>query len=161
MKTVKHINSWELTQTIAEYAPSIVPNNLYDELSQIPSNSPMKLAFVELCKKIKELIDEQLHPTCDKTIMMTISTAHISENTARWLLDEINESRSNLAVYDKKNAGFFIYIPDDILTDLEQEEIIPSDLYQCVQFALDNYSTLLCLDSDGPIVSGKLETFTW
>lgn len=91
------------------------------------------------------------------TKMLTISTAHISENTASILAltaDSDTNYFDNLSVYEKNNAGFFIYI-----LSKNYDSNIPSDLKDCIDLAIENNCSILCLDSSGAITD--LKTYEW
>lgn len=84
--------------------------------------------------------------------MLTISTAHISEETAKLLdKDEIG-----IPVFNKGNYGWFIFVPqyNDYVS------YIPKDLNHLLTFAKDCDCDWLCLDADGEILD-YLETFVW
>ena len=44
--------------------------------------------------------------------MWTLSTAHISRETDKWLIGQVKEPTEGLCVY-KKTGGYFVYVPDD------------------------------------------------
>lgn len=159
MKVTPRINSWELTKDIASCIPHTDKDALYAALSMMENKNPVKHVLVQMCDKIKQL-SVKPEKTCEKTSMVTLSTAHINESTAKWLYDEIEICSSGLSVYEKKNVGFFIYIPDNFM-EANQEACVPADLIDCIKFTIDNDSTVLCLDADGPIEYGKLKTFEW
>lgn len=83
------------------------------------------------------------------TKMLTISTAHISEETNQLLLDE----EVDVTCFGLDEYGWLIlsYGP---------EENLPEDLAACLKFADDHGCAWLRLDSDGMIVDG-LEVFDW
>ncbi len=85
--------------------------------------------------------------------MLTLSTAHISKETA----DKLGDQNSiSLWIYDKVGYGWFIYIPDehDLSTD------IPDDLLIVVQFAKQMDIGIVCLDCDGNTLD-QLPTYDW
>ena len=88
--------------------------------------------------------------------MLTISTAHITEETANKLDREINENIIGLCVYEKTDFGWFIHVPDDL------EEVVESlrDLCECLLLAKDLGCEWLCLDCDGEVLS-YLDTYEW
>lgn len=89
------------------------------------------------------------------TKMLTLSTAHITEETANKLNYELNNDVMFIAVYAKEDYGWFIYIPEDF------EEIdVPDDLMKLLLFAKDLNCGILCLDRDGEVFD-YLEKFDW
>lgn len=82
--------------------------------------------------------------------MLILSTAHITEKTAKELDYAIGriDSGVDLCVYEKKDYGYFVHIPDDW-----DERIIPSDLVDCLRLAVNDGCEWLCLDRDGEITS--------
>ena len=86
--------------------------------------------------------------------MLTISTAHITENTVNYLDGDAN----NLVVYPKAEYGWFIYIDVDGIEEVLN--MIPSDLAYVISFARKNEFTLLCIDRGGECVS-ELPKYSW
>lgn len=99
--------------------------------------------------------------------MLTISTAHVSKETAD-LINEECESWSDInfpACYTKGEYGYLIYVPDDYLVQGEDGieetyESIPDDLHDCILLAMENHCQWLCLDRDGMVVD-ELSIFNW
>lgn len=89
------------------------------------------------------------------TKMLTLSTAHIKEESAKFLNEE---RRADLIVYPKREFGWFICLD----TDCFEEELkrIPEDLATVLKFAEENGCEWLCLDCDGPIES-DLPQYDW
>lgn len=91
---------------------------------------------------------------CSKCVtiqkIITLSTYHITEQTAKALsnefdnISEINAWRFDLPVYQKDEFGWFIYITDDINT-----KTMPTDLAKCIEFTKARHCNILCLDGDG------------
>ena len=88
--------------------------------------------------------------------MWTLSTAHITEKTDRWLTKQVKEPTEGLCVY-KKTGGYFIYAPDDF--DYEEMNL-PEDIETIIAFAIGCEVDWICLDSDGPIDNG-FKTYEW
>ena len=96
--------------------------------------------------------------------ILTISTAHITEETAKFI-DNVCEDNnlSNLVVYNKSakyiggtaQYGWFIYC-NVALPDLN----VPKDLLKIMCFTRDNNCDWLCLDRDGEVVDG-LDEYEW
>ena len=100
------------------------------------------------------------------TKMLTISTAHVKKETAKFIDDVCkNNALSNLIVYDKtahygvlsEEYGWFIYCNVD-LEDLN----VPEDLLKVMCFTRDNDCDWLCIDRDGKVISSKyLDVYEW
>ena len=88
--------------------------------------------------------------------MWTLSTAHITEKTDRWLTKQVKEPTEGLCVY-KKTGGYFIYVPDDF--DYEEMNL-PEDIETIIAFAIGCEIDWICLDSDGPI-DNEFKTYEW
>ena len=82
--------------------------------------------------------------------MWTLSTAHISRETDKWLIGQVKEPTEGLCVY-KKTGGYFVYVPDDF--DYEEMNL-PEDIETIIAFAIRSGVDWICLDSDGPIENG-------
>ena len=88
--------------------------------------------------------------------MWTLSTAHITKETDRWLTEQSKEPTVGLSVYEK-TGGHFVYVPND----LDYEEMnLPEDIETIIAFAIGCEINLICLDSDGPIEKMFL-TYKW
>lgn len=91
--------------------------------------------------------------------MLTLSTAHITKETAdllerevKYLLDKIP-----LAIYNKAEFGWFIHVPDEYYLE---KELVPNDLLECVNIAIKYNCKWLCLDCDGLIIP-ELKIYDW
>ena len=71
--------------------------------------------------------------------MLTLSTAHIKPETAKWL----DKANSCSPVYKKDEFGWFIFIDYS-----EKHDNIPKDLAKVIDFAKKNGCSWLCLDRD-------------
>ena len=95
--------------------------------------------------------------------ILTISTAHIKQETGE-LLHNNNEANCKLPVYYKKDEyGCFVFCNKDYMKDAIQDqsyEEIPQDLWRCMVLARIFDCDYLCLDCDGTIVDG-LQTYEW
>ena len=87
--------------------------------------------------------------------MLTLSTAHIKEETANFLNDE---SRECLTVYPKLEFGWFIFLDTKYFED--ELKLIPEDLAAVLKYAKESGCEWLCLDSDGPITA-DLPQYDW
>lgn len=97
----------------------------------------------------------------DITKIITLSTTHITENTARLLDDEPNTNTLGLTTYKKADYGWFIYIADYIKTNILNDAVsLPDDLKLCLKTAVNNNCEWLCLDCDGPEYD-KLPKYNW
>ena len=89
------------------------------------------------------------------TKMLTLSTAHITEDTNRLLIIEPYTDGMQLSVFTKADFGWFIYVNDDL-----ENRSIPDDLKACLELAKENGCKWLCLDCDGDTVD-ELEEYEW
>jgi hypothetical protein len=89
--------------------------------------------------------------------MLTLSTAHISEETANKLNVKIIYGMNYipLPIYNKDGYGWFIFVSEDY-----NELNLPDDLKKCLDLATENECEWLCLDCDGLIVP-NLPTYDW
>lgn len=92
--------------------------------------------------------------------MLTISSCHVSLwGGAHFLEAEAACCKSfALTVYDKDEFGWFIYINQDELANSRNE--IPEDLLRCIDLALENGCSMLCLDRDGEKLNA-LPQYEW
>lgn len=92
--------------------------------------------------------------------MLTISTAHISQDTAALLhmaCIQCDLDETNLCVYDKTGFGWFVYAPSDID---DPNGVVPDDLLDCLSVAKKCGCEWLCLDRDGETII-ELRRFCW
>ncbi|HAU84603.1 MAG TPA: hypothetical protein DCW90_03570 [Lachnospiraceae bacterium] len=88
--------------------------------------------------------------------MWTLSTAHITRETDKWLTEQLKEPTEGLTVYEK-TGGYFIYVPKD----LDYEEMnLPEDIETIIAFSIGCEMDWICLDSDGP-VEKMFPTYEW
>lgn len=111
--------------------------------------------------------------------VLTLSTAHISEETRDMLDDDVLEELSEICVYPKigmpvgmirdasdadireMDYGWWIYIPqDDVSPDLHELKNLPEDLFGCIKYASEHGCVWLCLDRDGDTVP-SLPEYDW
>lgn len=90
----------------------------------------------------------------DITKVLTISMAHITEETCEKLQAESEQNDMGLCVYDKAEYGYWIYIGS------LDEKNLPEDLRMCMELAQKNDCQWLCLDCDGEEVP-ELPTYDW
>ena len=92
-----------------------------------------------------------MHSNIEKAL--TLSTAHITEKTARWLDSKPKE----LIIYPKRDYGWFISVGE-----LEEEDLrnVPSDILFLIGCATGTDCSWLQLDRDAAIVD-SLPTFDW
>lgn len=82
------------------------------------------------------------------TKMLTLSTAHVSMETAFLLEKEAQwGTMANITVYPKGGLGNFIYIHPEIPIPTN----MPADLKDILQYAAKHDCKMICLDRDGPI----------
>lgn len=95
------------------------------------------------------------------TKMLTVSTAHVSKELFENLVLDDACRHICLPVYKKTVPGFgsvgvYIYIDPGAFEDRE----VPYGLLPLVKLAQGNGCSVLCLDSDGPVVEGY-PVFDW
>lgn len=89
----------------------------------------------------------------ETSIMWTLSTAHITEETAIMLeKNGFNEISS----FSKDNMGYFVYIPDRF----EENTNISSELKTIINIAIASNIHVICFDRDGEIQK-ELPVFDW
>ena len=94
------------------------------------------------------------------TKMLTLSTAHITQNTCKRLETDPDDNNLGLSVYKKADYGFFIYLPAEDEKLPSHYNSLPEDLYMCLFFAHELGCEILCFDCDGPI-EPFLQTYEW
>ena len=77
--------------------------------------------------------------------MITLSTAHLSEQTRQLL----NDDETELVIYPKNGYGWFIYL-DKLI---QQPNKLPKDLQDCIELAQQMNCTILCFDRDADTTS--------
>lgn len=87
--------------------------------------------------------------------MLTLSTCHITEETANRLSKDPDDNNLGLCVYPKAGYGYYIAVTDDIT-----EENLPDDLKRVIRFAAFMDCQTLCLDCDGSVCD-FLPTYDW
>ena len=87
-------------------------------------------------------------------LMMVLSTAHIDQETAFMLANDIVTTQWGLVVYSKDEYGWFISVSEDCHAD------VPHDIRACLRYAYLNHCQWLCLDRDGDIVD-ELPVYDW
>ena len=94
----------------------------------------------------------------DITRCLTISTAHISEETNKKLQDEDDKLHDygDVTVYKKEYVGFWIWCE----RDFDLSDNIPEDLARCINFTRDHNCEWLCLDCEGDIID-ELPSYDW
>lgn len=82
--------------------------------------------------------------------MLTLSTAHIDQESANYLDEE-----SDLVVYSKHEFGWFVYTGEStyLLT-------VPEPLKRVIRFAQSKGCAWLCLDRDGQTID-ELTIYNW
>lgn len=93
----------------------------------------------------------------DITKCLTVSTAHVSEQTAAKLKYEPTMNQLWISVYEKGEYGFWIYVPEYLP---EMAVNIPEDLFRCLSLAQRNGCEWLCLDCDGEVLE-SLAVYDW
>ena len=93
------------------------------------------------------------------TKMITLSTAHITENTAKKLDSDPTTNCLGLCVYKKSEYGWYITIDRNSIFKAEIQTI-PHDLARLILFARDLDCETLCLDCDAEEIP-YFETYEW
>lgn len=96
--------------------------------------------------KIKKLKKHGIEIT--KTL--TLSTCHISEDTAKSLTNDPDDNNLGLCIYEKAEYGWYIYIDDNALNTIKTDDTTPEDLKRAITLADSLGCKILCLDCDGP-----------
>lgn len=91
------------------------------------------------------------------TQTLTISTSHITGETAELLYDTKWDGCGCLSVFDKIDYGWWIYIAPWYN---DYKENVPVDLDACIQLARNNNCEWLCLDCDAAETE-LLPTYEW
>lgn len=86
--------------------------------------------------------------------ILTLSTAHIREETSLVLENELKNNALGLIIFKKGEYGWFIFVDDF------QDDAIPDDLAQCMETAKNQGCKWLCLDIDGKTIK-KLKLYVW
>ena len=79
--------------------------------------------------------------------ILTISTSHIKPETSFKLANNHKTSEIPVTVYSQGDFGWFIYFSKN--PDMEN---MPEDLALCINLAMENECSVLCLDCDGQII---------
>lgn len=89
------------------------------------------------------------NPHGEFTKMLTISTLHVSEETAKKLDATCDDAMAAdhwmPPIYEKDGFGWFIFIDTDVMKEYEN---IPADLKTVLTYAANCGCTWLCLDAD-------------
>lgn len=104
-------------------------------------------------KKMAEMFKEQKHEISN---MLTISTAHIKPETAKWLERQWEIFDSSIVIFSKGVYGWFV------LTDYPEDELqevyntIPDDLVAIFKLSKELCCEWVCLDRDAETVPDLL-----
>ena len=91
--------------------------------------------------------------------MLTISIAHIKEQTLLMLASEPTSNRFPfIVVYPKSGYGYFLYIDRGAFEESQKHYEIPADLIAVIDFTIGADCNILCLDCDGEELQ-ELETY--
>ena len=90
------------------------------------------------------------------TKMLTLSTAHITKETAKRLTRDPDDNNLGICVYPKCEYGWYITINEQLMNT----EGLPEDLSKVMKFAASMDCQTLCLDCDGEICE-DLPIFDW
>ena len=98
--------------------------------------------------------------------MLTVSTSHISKETAGLLTEICDYSKeSELIIYPKRFKedyyGWFIFVSEELVID-DMYKNTPKDLMRCLLLALKMECDWLCLDRDGEVLNNPyLDVYEW
>ena len=95
----------------------------------------------------KEL-DEAVENPAEISSLITISSAHISDESAEMLDKEAEKNNLGLSVF-KYEYGWRIYIPEE---SENVPENIPEDIATCMSYAAEHNCLWLTIDGDGETV---------
>ena len=85
--------------------------------------------------------------------LLTLSTAHISEETAKLWETRGNKNSDIVA---KTECGYFMYAYDDLNDTIG----LPKEVVKVCDYAVKEGATYILFDRDGDLVEG-LEKFDW
>ena len=83
-----------------------------------------------------------------------LSMRHISQQSDRWLAQEIQSGAPNLDVW-RIGYGYLFYA-----CNTDTLDSVPEDIKQCLQYAYDNGCDFLSLDVDGSFTE-DLPQYEW
>lgn len=82
--------------------------------------------------------------------MLDLSTAHITQETAKWIEEELKLEHSTIIAFPKDEYGWFIHVPN-YEEDAEYMEYPPKDLLYLFGVAKGMHCEWICLDRDAQI----------
>lgn len=93
--------------------------------------------------------------------MLTLSTAHVSEDTAALLEDTLQQTLGTapFICFQKDDYGWFVHVPADV-SMRESLDTFPEDLRTCMDHARAEGCTWLMFDRDADLVEG-LPAYDW
>ena len=91
--------------------------------------------------------------------ILTLSTGHITSNTAKKL--DLNPATNclGLCVYHKASYGWYIIVDENAI-ELATNNKLPRELANLILFTRDVNCSILCLDQDGYKLP-YLKSFNW
>lgn len=96
--------------------------------------------------------------------ILTVSTAHVTQETYERLMTDEGQSETGLSTYVKRDPGsgmdygLYVYLTQDESSDQISE--IPDDLLPLIRLAESLGCEIICLDADGPKITGY-SVFSW
>lgn len=106
-------------------------------------------------QKMAEIFKEQKHEISN---MLTVSTAHIKPETAKWLERQWEIFDSSIVVFSKGVYGWFVYVDYPGRANIYKE--LPKDLVVLFRLAAEHGCEWLCIDRDVEVVS-ELPVYNW
>lgn len=134
---------------VVDTRTSLVPPGFDREY---PTPEAARDAFLRLGPTLRVEVST---PEIDR--VMTVSTAHVSPETARAMDDDPEANQITLPVYRKGEFGWFVYLNGSSEHDVLN---LPDDLRACVRLARANDCSILCLDRDAATLR-SLPTHSW
>lgn len=116
----------------------------------------MLQAAVDACMECGIDISASINGSLPISKVLTLSTCHINEDTARKLSDP--EWNVGISVYQKECYGWWIYVPPGFISNENRK--IPAELYDCLLLAYNNNCEWLCFDRDAKEVD-ILAKYEW
>lgn len=104
---------------------------------------------------VEEILKDQIKK-CNKETdsMLTLSTAHITSQTAEFI-DKGLIKESNIHCYPKNEYGWFLNINSVTIA-----QNLPEDLKNVINYAVNHGYSFICFDRDAEEID-DLETYEW
>lgn len=143
------IKSATFAYAVVDTRTGVVPPGFDREY---PTPEAARDAFLRLGPTLRV---EGVTPEIDR--VLTLSTAHVSPETARMIDESPDTNQLTLPIYKKATFGYFIYLSGSSERDIR---CLPDDLRACIRLAQANDCSILCLDADA-VPLRSLPTYEW